>query len=159
MSHTRTELHNLFMTKNGLAVILLFLFFAFPSAETWFAPVVRPIHKIEFVAVEGGTIIKASATKVRGCGWRQTTWYLGQRGDRNAVLLTNEPHQNAPRPRMEGVLYWSRIFVPVDPETARSNTYADAFHSCYPYPEWAPWAAYLTRSKFYDPLIETANTP
>lgn len=157
MSHTRLELQRLFMTKSGLAVIALLLFFSFPSLETTFAPTMKPIHEISFVAVEGGTIITASAEKVRNCAWRQTIFYYGERGGRNTVTLSRNPHRGPPRQNAAGILTWDAIFLPVDVETARDETHADALHSCYPLPEWAPWATYWTRSKFYDPLtIETA---
>lgn len=155
MTHTRIWFRVMFLSVRGLAFIALLLVFFAPAVETKLFPVVSPMDSITHYAVDGGTIIAAGADKFRlNCDWRETKWFLGLRGNPDAVPMPRAEHRDAPQIRLGDRLHWDAIFVPLPWEVIATNTHANSRHICWVPPSWWPeWATYWSTSRFFDGAI------
>lgn len=123
--------HSLTVGSWLFTVLVIFLLF-FPSVERKFFPVMvngQWGHVIE--EVDGGIIVSASATKVRGCGWKETEFFLGIRNGLHSAM-PRARHMDPPAVNDVGDLVWSRIFLPVTRfQFEQGFVYADSLHDCY----------------------------
>jgi len=149
MIHTREAVRRIFHSWRGWIIMLLTLVFWFPAIETRFFPVMQPAFDMTFRAVQGGTMIAAKAPKVRGCDWRRTIIYLGDRDLGQAIPVNESPHLDPPEERVPGVLQWDLIFVPLPRALVEERTHADTWHNCYRLLTRLGLPEYWTRSQFF----------
>lgn len=137
------------------SLILLIIVTALPpslrvglaAAETRYFPVMLPATLSNPRDVQGGCEFSVEAYKERSCPWRQTLVYWGERNGIN-VQISDAPHLEKPRLLDVGLLYWKRVFIPMNCKELQ-NTFADTMHECR-----GPDAS-LTRSEFWEHQIPT----
>lgn len=129
-----------------LGVIVAFvaaLWVAVSSLETARWPVTTPAQVYNVRAVDGGSMVAATADKLRGCDWEKTEFRFGPR-DGGSVPMPRAHHVDPPQLNVKGdVMVWNNIFLPVPPEQV-SNTHWNAYHFCYPVINWQ------TKTEFFN---------
>ena len=132
----------------SLAIVLVFavpmIYITYLDGKIF--PVITQL-RIETIKIDEtsqGTLISGSATRLRGCTWKRTEWYLGRLGEQSAQLELE--FLDRPEVRFKGETYWSAILVGASPEALINNSYALVYYSCWP----MPFATFETTTVFYE---------
>lgn len=87
---------------------------------------VSAVTTMVFDEVDGHAVVSGTFSKLRACQFIRTEWYKGS-GVQIEIKRLDEAHQ---LPVGDNV--WGRVELEVSAETARTNIYAIAYHSCHP---------------------------
>lgn len=125
----------------GIGLLALFVIIpggmshALQEIETHKYPVTSKAHVYNVRLADGGSMVSATAEKLRDCDWLLTEFRFGPR-DGRSVPMPRAAHVDPPQLNVKGdVMVWENIFLPVSPEKVM-DTHWNAYHLCYPVLKW-----------------------